>query len=213
MKKQLLLPMLLILAAAPPFAQDYNAEITPFGGYRFGGNFDIEETGAGIGSATSVELSDSSSYGLMVDWRHSPNTTWQILYSEQDTDAQVSGTATPLRSIGTQLRVLQIGGTYRGPGDVVQPYLAATVGGTHIRTSGNESQSDTFFSGSIGVGINVLPTSRFGLRLEARAYGTLTDSSTDLFCQTGPDLNVCAIRVQGKLLSQVETFAGFTFRF
>ena len=150
---------------------------------------------------------------MLLDWRHSDVTTYEILYSQQNTDARISDADNNTDTIDTQIHVLQIGGTYRGPGDVVQPYLAATVGGTHIRTSANGSQSDTFFSGSIGVGINVMPTSRVGLRLEARAYGTLTDSSTDLFCQTGPDLNVCAIRVQGTILSQVETFAGITFRF
>ena len=116
--------------------------------------------------------------------------------------------------VSTDLHVLQLGGTYRGDGEKVQPYLAATVGGTHVRTTASgDSQNDTFFSGSIGVGINVLPNERFGIRLEARAYGTLTDSDTDLFCQTGPDLNVCAIRVDGTILGQFETFAGFTFRF
>jgi hypothetical protein len=58
-----------------------------------------------------------------------------------------------------------------------------------------------------------LPTSRWGIRVEARAYGTMIDSSTDLFCSTGPDANTCAIRVKGKMLNQIETFAGITYRF
>jgi hypothetical protein len=39
------------------------------------------------------------------------------------------------------------------------------------------------------------------------------DSDTELFCQTGPDLNICAVRVKGDLLSQIETLAGVVFRF
>ena len=50
-------------------------------------------------------------------------------------------------------------------------------------------------------------------RVEARAWGSLTDSNTDLFCSVGPDQNICAIRVDGSVLSQVETFAGIVFRF
>jgi hypothetical protein len=96
---------------------------------------------------------------------------------------------------------------------VARPYLAFTLGGTHVRTSSAESNSDTFFSGSIGVGMKFLPTSRVGIRVEARAYGTLVSSSTDLFCSTGPDQNICAIRLEGKMLSQFETFAGITVRF
>jgi len=191
-------------------AEGYNVEITPFAGYRFGGDFDVESD---TSNGDSVELADSGSFGLLVDVRHTDITTYQFLYSEQSTDAELTGTSFGNMSVDTKVRVLQLGGTYRGAGDLVQPYLAATIGGTNIRTSGNGSQSDTFFSGSIGVGINVMPTNRLGLRLEARAYGTLTDSDTDLFCQTGPDLNVCAVRVRGTILGQFETFAGFTFRF
>ena len=72
---------------------------------------------------------------------------------------------------------------------------------------------DTFFSGSIGVGMMFRPTEQIGFRVEARAYGTLLSSSSKIFCSTGPDLNICAVQVDGDLLSQVETFAGITFRF
>ena len=60
--------------------------------------------------------------------------------------------------------------------------------------------------------VSAVDTGQSGLRQDP-AYGTLLDSSTDLFCSTGPDTNVCAIRVKGKMLSQVETFAGITYRF
>jgi hypothetical protein len=109
--------------------------------------------------------------------------------------------------------VLQLGGTYLFDGEKAQPYLAATIGGTHIRTKSTTSQDDTFFSGSIGLGVKFMPSARIGIRLEARAYGTLIDSSSQIFCSTGPDQNICAVQVDGKMLSQFETFAGVTFRF
>ncbi len=213
MNHQSIVAAALLLVCSASLAQDYNVEITPFGGYRFGGEFDAESDGDAVSAADSVKLVDSGSYGLLVDIRHSDITTYQFLYSEQSTDAEIRGTGLALDALDTTVRVFQFGGTYRGPGDVVQPYLAATIGGTHVRTSGGGSRSDTFFSGSIGVGINVMPTSRIGFRFEARGYGTLTDSDTDLFCRTGPDLNVCAVRVRGTILGQFETFAGVTFRF
>jgi hypothetical protein len=108
------------------------------------------------------------------------------------------------------LQTLQIGGTYQGRGDTVRPYLAATIGGTRIET---DAESDIFFSGSIGVGLQIRPLARLGIRLEARAHGTLTDSDTDLFCSTGPDLNTCAVQIEGDLLAQLEAFAGVVFRF
>ena len=204
--KRALLTMMLCFPASLQ-AQEATAEITAFGAYRFGGTFEVEQT------ESRYELKDSPSFGLILNLRHQDPTQWEIFYSQQQTEAEFFGATANDPVVDVDLHVLQLGGTYQWDGDVARPYLAATLGGTHVRTSSAESRSDTFFSGSIGVGMKFLPTSRVGIRVEARAYGTLVSSSTDLFCSTGPDANVCAIRVEGKMLSQVETFAGITVRF
>ena len=190
------------LAAAEPDRLQF--EITPMGGYRFGGTFEIEASDA------SYDVQDSSSVGLILNLREKDNTQWELLYSRQSSEARLeSGLGTrPL--VDLELQMLQIGGTYQGPGDTVRPYVAATIGGTRVSTN---AESDTFFSGSIGAGLQILPSSRLGIRIEARAHGTLTDSDTDLFCGFGPDLNICAIRLEGDVLGQVEAFAGIVFRF
>jgi opacity protein-like surface antigen len=189
------------------FADNWFTEITAFGAYRFGGTFEEDESDA------SYELNDSPSFGLILNFRHQYPTQWEILYSQQRTEAEFSGATTNDPEVDIDLHVLQLGGTYQFDGEVARPYLAFTLGGTHVRTSSADSKSDTFFSGSVGVGMKFLPTSRVGIRVEARAYGTLVSSSTDLFCSTGPDANICAIRLEGRMLSQVETFAGITVRF
>jgi len=198
---------MLLAVPALASAQDMGTEITPFVGYRFGGTFESAD------ATFKYEMQDSSSFGLLLNFRHKGNTQWEILYSQQSSEAQYSGAAGPDPVVDVDIHVLQLGGTYRGDGEKARPYLAATMGGTHIRTESNGSKSDTFFSGSIGVGMMFLPRSRVGIRVEARAYGTLVDSNSDIFCQTGPNQNICAIRIDGNLLSQVEVFAGITFRF
>ena len=195
------------LAAGQAAAQELKFELTPFGGYRFGGTFDIES------DQGSYDIDDAASFGLIFNARHSGNTQWEVYYSQQNTTARLKNSTGTASTVDTDIQVLQIGGTYQGSGETFRPYLAMTLGGTHIRTSSNGSQSDTFLSGSIGVGMNFAPSSRIGLRLEARANATLTDGNTDLFCRTGPDINVCAIRLEGNLLSQVEAFAGLVVRF
>jgi len=181
-----------------------NFEVTPMFGYRFGGTFEI------AGSDGSYKLDDSSSVGLILNLRDRANTQWELFYSKQSTDAKLNSGALLQPLVGIDLQVLQIGGTYQSSGDKLRPYLAATIGGTHIKS---DSDSDSFFSGSIGVGLQIMPESRVGIRVEARAYGTLTNSNTNLFCRTGPDQNICAVRVEGKVLGQIETFAGVVFRF
>jgi hypothetical protein len=188
-------------------SQEQNFELTPFAAYRFGGTFDVEQSDA------SYELDDSESFGMLFNVRQSANTQWEVLYSKQNTNARLRDGAGTSPSVDTDIHVLQLGGTYQGDGKTVRPYVAMTLGGTHVKTVANGSQSDTFFSGSIGLGVQIRPGERLGFRLEARAYGTLTDSSTDLFCQTGPDVNLCAIRIDGQIVTQFETFAGVVFRF
>jgi len=199
---------MLLIGTAYAAEQDLNVELTPYGAYRFGGTFQVIDTEG------SYDLVDSPSFGLLVDIRQHANTQWEILYSHQQTDAETSGLVSGLPQLDVDMQFLQGGGTYQGSGERVRPYVAVTLGGTHISTTiQGTSKSDTFWSGSIGVGLQIRPNERVGVRLEARAYGTLMDSDTDLFCQTGPNQNVCAIRIDGKLLSQFETLAGIVFRF
>jgi hypothetical protein len=188
-------------------ADDLNIEITPFGAYRFGGTFDVTN------SDMSFELDDSSSYGLIINFREKQDTQWEVLYSRQKTDASLSGAAVGTPLVDVDLQVLQLGGTYQGDGDTVRPYLAATIGGTHIKARSTGSASETFWSGSIGLGIQIRPNSRLGIRLEARAYGTFIETNSEIFCGSGPVAAGCTVRIDGKVLSQIETIAGIVFRF
>ena len=198
---------LVLALAADTRADGQGVEITPFGAVRFGGAFEVDD------SEASYELDDSASFGLIVNFPHRDNTQWEVFYAQQQSEAELDRANGTAPVVDVDLHTLQLGGTYLGEGETVQPYLAATIGGTHIRTSANGSKSDTFWSGSIGAGFRLRPNERLGFRLEVRAHGALLDSDTDLFCQTGPDLNVCAVHIDGEILSQIETFAGFVFRF
>lgn len=201
----------LLCFASPAHAQQNSAtfELTPFGGYRIGGTFEIEE------SPDSYDIEDSASYGLILNFPHTANTRWELLYSRQSTEAEYSDPESSNARLDIDSQILQIGGTYQfeNESNSVQPYLAATVGGTHVKASANGSESDTFFSGSLGFGMLVAPNSRVGLRLEARGHVTLTSSSTALLCVSGPEGAGCAIQVTGDVLTQFETFAGVVIRF
>lgn len=210
MKKAAIFALLCAFTNANAQQEDSWVEITPFGGYRMGGSFEVEE------SSDSFDIEDSSSFGLILNFPHRAETRWEILYSQQSTEAEFSGAVAPNDAlIDLDLHVLQIGGTYQFESDAVVPYLAATLGATHIEATGsNDSESDTFWSGSIGLGFLIKPNSKVGVRLEARAHGTFTNSSTDLFCQTDPAAGgICAIRVKGDVVTQIEVFAGVVFRF
>lgn len=200
--------LLASLCWSPAQAADdnLNYELTPFGAYRIGGEFDIANSDA------TLKLDDSASYGLLFNIRHQANTQWEILYSQQRTDAKTLGLTPTEATTELDIHTLQGGGTYQGDGDVARPYLAVTIGGTRIKSTASNS-SDTFVSFSMGLGLQIRPNDRIGLRLEGRGYATLTSSNSDLFCYSGPDQNVCAIRIDGTVMWQFEALAGIVFRF
>jgi len=180
-----------------------------FGAYSFGGTFND------VDAEVSGEIKDAANFGLLFDFRESSNTQWEILYSQQSTEAVFSGLANPDTILDMKVHYLQGGGTYQGDGDKLRPYLAATIGATHFEVRTDGFDSDTFFSFSIGTGLQIRPNDRLGLRLEARAFGTLIRSGSSLFCVSNPAGGSagCAITVAGDLLWQLQTMAGIVFRF
>ena len=173
----------------------------------FGGTF------ADIDADLDAELDDGAHLGVILNLRESANTQWELIYSRQSTDVDASAFSPATPTLDVDLQYLQLGGTYLGEGERVRPYVAATIGGTRIAPSLGNLDSDTFWSGSIGAGLQAFPNQRIGLRLEARVWGTLLTSSTDLFCASGGQGGVCAISVDGDVLWQFSTFLGVVFRF
>lgn len=198
---------LAILIASPALSENDTGtiELTPYGAYSFGGTFKDED------SATEANLQDSESFGLIFDYKRKDNTQVEVIYSQQRTDADVSGTTIP----NVNMHYLQIGGTYLFDQGRVLPFMSATLGATHIDVDTEGFGSDTFFGFSIGGGLQIAPTSRLGLRLEARAFGTLLQSGSTIFCLSDPGNGTagCAITVSGDVLWQFQTMAGIVFRF
>ena len=200
---------IVLLSSATALAQEdsFNFELTPYGAYRVGGEF--EETDRNF----SIDLDESESFGFIFNATHSPVTQWEILYSRQETTADASGSGLSSTTPDLTIEYLHAGGTYLWGGEQVRPFLAATLGGTHVDISTAGFDSDTFYSFSLGLGLQIRPNSRLGIRLEARGFGTLLDSDSDLFCQFGPRNNICAVHIDGTIMWQVEALAGLVFRF
>jgi opacity protein-like surface antigen len=181
--------------------------LTPFGGYTFGGEFKDED-----GSGT-VEVDDAAHFGLIFDIRESPNTQWEIFYARQETEADTSEVSATQPVVDIDVQYLQLGGTYVADGHRARPFLAAGIGVTRFDPGPLTFDSENFFSFGIGAGWQLQPTDRLGLRLEGRLLGTFLRSDTALFCETGPDENVCAIEADSEMYWQFQTSLGVVFRF
>lgn len=203
------LALLLCFAATGAAAQDqsFDSSFTVFGSMRTGGEFNEEE------SDVTFDAKDSGAYGLIWNTRNDGNTEWEVYFSHQPTDVERQDPLVDSPDFNLDIYTLQLGGTYLFNSRGVQSYLAMTLGGTHMKADSESGDSETYLSGSIGLGLKFLESSRVGFRLEGRAHGTLVKDNSRLFCRTGPDLNACLVEIEGDFFTQFEVFAGLTFRF
>lgn len=209
MVSRVVLTGLLLIGTAMAHAGPGDFEITPMLGFSTGGTFEDQDLDA------SAKLKDAPAFSMLVNVRETANTQWEILYTYQSNEAEFRGVDAPEGTLDMDFHYLQGGGTYQGDGELIRPYLAATIGATFVDVKTEGFDSDTFFSFSIGPGIQYRPTANLGLRLEARAYGTLLRSNTSIFCISDPG-NIgagCAINSTGKVLWRVHAQAGVVFRF
>lgn len=195
------------VVAANAEEEPFTFEVTPIAGFVTGGDFEDMS-----GSAT-LAFDDSSSFGIILDIRESANTQWEILYSLQATEADTTGLPISGAALDIDAHYIQGGGTYLFDGDAARPFLSATIGASHFEPGLSGVNSETFFAFSIGTGLQIRPNHRLGIRLEARGFGSLLDSESDLFCRSDPAGAVCAIHVDGTVLWQIQAFAGLVFRF
>ena len=183
--------------------------MTPMGGYTFGGEFEDE-----AGTA-SVDVDDAAHWGLIANLRESDNTQWEVFYARQESEALVTelpgGTAAG--TVDLDVQYLHVGGTYVAGGRRGRPFLALAVGATRFDPDPLSFDSEHFFSFGLGAGWQFAPTERLGLRLESRVLGTFLRSDSELFCETGPDENLCAISTDSDMYWQLQASLGLVFRF
>ena len=197
------------LHSSPIAAQEssFDFEITPYAAYRIGGQFE-EEEGDG-----EFELNDSNSFGIMVNFRANPNGQYELIYGRQQTEIDTQGLFVNDPLFDLDVEYLQFGGTYLFDGNNVRPFIALTVGVTHFDPQPAEFGTENFFSSSIGGGVQLNATKRFGVRIEGRVFTTFLDNDSNIFCESIGGAGSCLIRVDSTILTQWEALAGLVFRF
>ena len=196
----LMLTALVSLYLLPASALGFG--ITPFTGYRFGGEFEDINTG------TTLKLSEEQTYGIIFDRQLASGDIMEFYYSRQPSSLLASGSVTPGALIDIDVEYFHLGGKYPIKSNAGAFYVGS-VGLTRFSPGVDGLGAETNFSIGLGVGMETAADKRVGFRLEGRAFGTFIDSSGGIFCGGGG----CIVVTESQMLWQFEVNAGITFRF
>lgn len=194
-------------ATAPPkepaaVAASKDSNVTVYAGYRFGGSL------TDITSGQTWELTDGPSFAAAADFGIDSKTQWELFLSYRNTALKASGLSTAANNLGLGVTYAHVGGTYFIDRIGRGTYVVGGLGLTFLDPHVSGLNSETKFSLNLGVGYMIPLGERIGVKLEARGYATLVNSSSALFCSGG-----CVVQIKGTTVTQGELLAGITVRF
>ena len=152
---------LLALAAGysvPAYAGEvsFRYEISPFLGYRVGGNFEQAD-------GPEFDVEESGTFGLTLNGPAGNDGLWEFLYATQDTEIDTAGLFVDDPLLDVDIDYYQFGGVYLFEGERTRPFVALTLGASRFDPAPPEFGPETFFSASLAAG---------GIRRESRAMCT-----------------------------------------
>lgn len=202
-RSSLVLALLLCLGAGTAQAQ---LELTPFAGYRIGG--ELEDIGD-LGGFDGVDFEDSESYGLILGIDLPANFQLEFLYSTQDSELRSSTLFSNLPGLDLDVEYLHVGVLYQfGSDGDVRPFVAASGGVTRLVPDLAGLDSEERASVSFGGGVKLMVSDHIGFRFEGRGFTTFVDDNDDIYCEDRR-----CYSYDEDVLWQVEARAGLIFRF
>ncbi len=154
-------------------AQEASVEITPFIGYRWGGelteNYWFEE---------DLDLEAENSFGLLVDIPLTNHFQLELLADHQSTE-MLDVTYFSPRMIDVDITYYQVGVLWHWNVRRFRAFVASGLGFAEIDPHLMGATREEKFSGSIATGIKTQISKHIGLRLEARGFWANTGDGWD----------------------------------
>jgi opacity protein-like surface antigen len=159
-----------------PLKQTTKYGISPFYGYRFGG--EIEDA-----NGKSYDFEDSPAYGLILDYApiDYPGRI-ELLWTRQDSSIDF-GSYANLGKLDLTIDTLQLGGIAEFGTAGFREYVSAHVGAT--RTVAEGSDDEVKFSFSIGAGVKAYLSKNFYLRADLRGFCNVVNSEVAFIYANG----------------------------
>lgn len=201
MKVRALLLACVVGYASPLAAQ--GVEVSPFGGYRFGGGF--FELVAG----RPVDTDGAPALGITVDVPIPSGLQIEGSFSHQQADfvvaLQPSGT---LQRFQVSVDHWQAGGLQEYGDGRVRPFATGLLGLTRYAAGGD---NEVRFMIAAGGGVKLFPTPRVGFRLDGRVFATLIDAGQSAAACSGFG-GTCLVALNLNTAWQAEFTAGLVVR-
>jgi hypothetical protein len=176
-------------------------EITPFGGYRFGGDF--FELVAG----QPVDTDGAPAVGAIVDIPLGNGLQVEGLFTHQDATVTVQSTPVgPATRRHVSVDHWQGGALQEYSEGRVRPFAIGTLGLTRYA---GEGDSEMRFTLGAGGGVKLFPTSRVGVRLNGQLSATFVYVDARV-ASCGPGL--CLFGINADIVWQPEFSTGLIFR-
>ena len=184
-----------------PIRQTTRFGVSPFYGYRFGG--EIQDTTTG----TDYSLAAAPAYGLILDYAPMDYYgRFEVLWSQQDSSVNFNNNY-GLGKVGVLIDVIQVGGELEYGADRLRGYVSAHIGATHFSSDGYGAS--TKFSFGIGGGVKAFLTKNFYLRGDVRGFCTVTEGEASFIYVNG----VTVASFSGSTLWQGQVSAGIGVTF
>lgn len=170
--------MLIIVLALPAVAAAQQVELTPFIGYRFGG--ELED----LDVRSEVDLEESESYGLVLGFAINPSAWIELFWSHQESSVEERidffGNIT-LFDLDVDYYHVAFLYQWNARG-VTRPFVVGSLGITELSPGLPAFDSETRFSMGFGGGVKFMFADNFGIRLEGRGITSFIEDDEEVFC-------------------------------
>lgn len=194
-------------ASSSAWAQN-RVEITPYGGWQFGGVAYVR--------AGDLKLKDAWNYGVIVDVSVRYDAQVELMYNRQETELRLFepfGVARTLTDITVEYFLA--GGLYEvSRGSAARPFVSLGVGAVHYnpkarQIDGFQISDEWNFATALGLGVKYFASERIGIRLQGHLWQGFTGTSGGVFCGFGG----CSFGLGGWGPIQGDIAAALTFAF
>jgi hypothetical protein len=155
-----------VLTLSTGTASAQRVEVTPFAGYRFGGDFFELATGH------PVDTDGAPAVGLLFDVPLPDGLHVEGLFTHQDAQVVTTNLFGDRQHWNVAVDHWQAGAVQEVRGDRVRPFLSGLLGLTRY---GVASDHEIRFVAGGGGGVKLLPSRHLALRMDGRLYATFVD--------------------------------------